>query len=106
MSFRGSSMGSFRASDYKAPGGKLIRVRFTEENEMVRSVRISGDFFLIPEDSLSQLENMLRGVALREETLRHQVDRFFEIYQVKTLGVTLDDLVKAFLSAKEEVLTA
>ncbi len=97
-------MASFRASDYKAPGGKLIRVRFTEENGVIGSVQISGDFFLIPEDSLSTLENMVKGVTLREEALKHQVDRFFEIHNAKTLGVTSDDLVRAILSAKEEVM--
>ncbi len=90
---------SFRGSDFKAPGGKLIRVRLTEEDGVVRAVQISGDFFLVPEDSLSQLELMLNGIELRKEDLRREVDRFFKLYQVKSLGVTPDDLVQALISA-------
>ena len=47
------------SSDYKAPGGKMLRVRLKEKDGRIESAKISGDFFLIPEESLSKLEKML-----------------------------------------------
>ncbi len=88
------------SADYKAPGGKLLRVRLRQTGDRIDSVRISGDFFLIPEDSLPKLEKMLEDVPLREKELQLLVDRFFRGTNAKGLGVAPDDFVKAILSAK------
>jgi len=99
-------MGSFRAYDYKAAGGKLVRVRLTEEEGHIKSVQISGDFFLVPEDSLPTLEKILEGASLQEADLRKIIDRFFEASQVQSLGISADDLVLTLLSAKQEMVIA
>ena len=88
------------SADYKAPGGKLVRVRLTESDRRIRSAKISGDFFLIPEDSLSKLEKMLEDVRLEESELRLLVDRFFRGTGAQGLGVTPDDFVKAILATR------
>lgn len=90
------------SADYKAPGGKLLRVRLKETGGRIDSAKISGDFFLIPEDSLPKLEKMLEDVPLREPELKLLVDRFFRGTSAQGLGVTPDDFVKAILSAKAE----
>lgn len=92
-----------RASDYKAPGGKLVRVRMEEDDGEIRAVRVSGDFFLIPEDQLSKLEKTLVGAPLKEKELKILIDRFFVATRVKGLGVSQDDFVNAILSATLEV---
>lgn len=89
------------SSDYKAPGGKLVRVRLTESDGRIQTVKISGDFFLIPEDGLSKLEKMLEDVRLEESELKLLVDRFFRGTNAKGLGVTPDDFVKAILATKK-----
>ena len=89
------------ASDYKGPGGKLIRIRLGKERDRIRSIRITGDFFLVPEDSLGKLEKMLMDAPLRETDLRILIDRFFHATRAQGLGVSSEDLVKAILSAKE-----
>ena len=96
-------MEKLKSSDYKAPGGKLVRIRLKEDQGQIRSVRITGDFFLIPEESLGKLEKMLEDVPLREPELRLLVDRFFRGTGAQGLGVSSDDFVKAILSAKETV---
>jgi hypothetical protein len=91
-----------RSADYKAPGGKLVRVQLKEEQGEIRSVRITGDFFLIPEESLGKLEKMLEDAPMREKELRLLVDRFFRGTGAQGLGVSSDDFVMAILSAREE----
>jgi lipoate---protein ligase len=88
------------SSDYKAPGGKMLRVRLKEKEGRIASAKISGDFFLIPEESLSKLEKMLEDVRLDERELRLLVDRFFRGTNAQGLGVSSDDFVKAILAAK------
>jgi len=92
-----------KSADYKAPRGKLVRIRLKEDQGQIRSVKITGDFFLIPEESLRKLEKMLEDVPLREPELRLLVDRFFRGTGAQGLGVSSDDFVKAILSAKETV---
>ena len=92
-----------RSVDYKAPGGKLVRVRLKEEQGQIQSIKITGDFFLIPEESLGKLEKMLEDAPLRESELRLLVDRFFRGTGAQGLGVAPDDFVKAILSAKEMI---
>lgn len=91
------------SADYKAPGGKLLRVRMTKRDGRIESVKLSGDFFLIPEDSLPKLEKMLVDVRLNESELKLLVDRFFRGTQAQGLGISPDDFVKALLSAKGEL---
>jgi len=88
------------SADYKALGGKLLRVRLREMGERIESVKLSGDFFLIPEDSLPKLEKMLEDVPLKEKELKLLVDRFFRGTSAHALGVAPDDFVKAILAAK------
>ncbi len=90
------------SADYKAQGGKLLRVRLRETGERIESVKISGDFFLIPEDSLPKLEKMLEDVPLREKELKLLIDRFFRGTSAQGLGVSPDDFVKAILAASGE----
>jgi lipoate-protein ligase A len=99
-------LGSSRASDYKASGGKLVRIRLTEQDGRIHSIQVSGDFFLVPEDSLSTLERMLEGVKLQELDVRERIDQFFETSQAKSLGISPNDLVHALLSTVEEAVTA
>lgn len=90
-----------RSADFKGPGGKLIRVHLSEDGGLIRSIQITGDFFLVPEESLSKLEKMLVDAPLREKDLRVLVDRFFQGTRAQGLGVSPNDFVKAILSAKE-----
>lgn len=92
-----------KSADYKGPGGKMVRVRLKEEHGLIQSVKITGDFFLIPEESLGKLEKMLEDAPLRESELRLLVDRFFRGTGAQGLGVSSEDFVKAILSAKETV---
>jgi lipoate---protein ligase len=90
------------SSDYKAPGGKMVRVRLTEKDGRIETLKISGDFFLVPEESLSKLEKMLVDTRLDEGELKLLVDRFFRGTQAQGLGVSPDDFVKAILQTKNQ----
>ncbi len=89
-------------ADYKAPGGKMVRVRLREKDGRIESAKLSGDFFLIPEESLSKLEKMLEDARLDEKELKLLVDRFFRGTNAQGLGVSPDDFVKAILAASSE----
>ncbi len=61
--------------EYKTPGGKLIAVDFEIEEDKLRDARLTGDFFLYPEEALGALTAALDGlsVELSESEIAEQV---------------------------------
>ena len=61
--------------EYKTPGGKLIAVDFEVEDGKLRDVRVTGDFFLYPEEALADLTGALDGLSidLAESEIAEQV---------------------------------
>lgn len=64
---------------YKAE--KLIKITLEYEEDhhqenvrTINSIRITGDFFLYPEDSLEDLELQLKGTRLDKPKLKEKID--------------------------------
>jgi lipoate-protein ligase A len=89
------------SADYKAVGGKLLRVRMTVTEDsppVIQALRITGDFFMHPEEAIEDLEQLLTGVSLDEAALRARVRAFFD-EDVQVVGADVDDFVTALLKA-------
>lgn len=50
----------------KVPGGKLIRIEVEHDGRKINSVKITGDFFLHPEDALEDIERVISGASIKE----------------------------------------
>ncbi len=72
-------------------GGKLIRVRVEFQGNRIKEIRITGDFFLHPEDKIEDIENGLKNVPIDE--VRKKLDEILK--DAEYLGFTLDTLVQA-----------
>ena len=61
--------------EYKTPGGKLIAVDFDVEDDRLRDVVVSGDFFLYPEEALTDVIGALEelSVELSEGEIANRV---------------------------------
>ena len=62
----------------KVPGGKLLKVTCETENKMIQSVKISGDFFLHPEESIVILEKNLAGASIDKGSISKIVGEFIQ----------------------------
>lgn len=51
-----------RRGEYKVPGGKLVAADIEIGGGVMRSVRISGDFFLEPDEALADIDRALTGL--------------------------------------------
>jgi lipoate-protein ligase A len=97
----GTSNADVRSGDYKAIGGKLLRVRMTvtaDAPPVIQTIRITGDFFMHPEEAIEDLEQRLNGAPLDEAALRARVQAFFD-EDVQVVGADVDDFVTALLKA-------
>ncbi|MDP9473227.1 MAG: biotin--protein ligase [Chloroflexota bacterium] len=61
--------------EYKTPGGKLVAVDLEVEDDVLRNVTVSGDFFLYPEEALGNITGALEGlsVELSESEIAEEV---------------------------------
>lgn len=54
----------FYKGAYKTPGGKLVGVRFTQQDGLLTEVEVHGDFFLYPEEVLLNITAALEGTPV------------------------------------------
>lgn len=54
--------------EYKTPGGKLVRVGFEITDDHLCDVMVSGDFFLYPEEALTQITASVEGATADLDT--------------------------------------
>lgn len=81
----------------KVPGGKLLKI-FLEYNGKINKIKITGDFFLHPEESLEQLEKELIGLKLDKDLLLDKINIFFKDNDVKLFGVESSDIVSCIMN--------
>ena len=89
-------------AEYKVEGGKLIRINLTIENGKIEHIKITGDFFLHPEDVIEDIERALRGRPLDEDELNRLIENLLENKQAIPIGVSPRDFVRCIMMASEK----
>jgi lipoate-protein ligase A len=87
---------------YKVPGGKLIKVGLGVRKGRIAEIRITGDFFMHPEDAIEELEVALIGTRLENEDLEQGVNALLA-RGVEIIGLEAADIVVSILSAHESI---
>jgi hypothetical protein len=84
-----------REAVYKAKGG-VIRVAL-DAGVVINKIKITGDFFLFPEESIERLEDALVGSGTSEGELLKIINNFYE--NIDSYGILPGDIVKAIKRA-------
>lgn len=87
-------------SIYKVPNGKLLKLFFTVENNLISQITISGDFFLYPEESITFLEQALLNQPLDEKILKDRLDETLEKNKIELFGLDSASIVHAITIAQ------
>ncbi|NJE75770.1 lipoate protein ligase C-terminal domain-containing protein [Thermococcus sp. ES12] len=86
--------------EHKAKKG-LIRIEFDERDGIAEHVKITGDFFIHPEETVQELERELEGHRLDE--LERVMDEFFAVrMDVEMPYVNVEDFKIALKNALRE----
>lgn len=75
-------------SELKVPGGKLLRASSTVRHGRFEEIKITGDFFMHPEEAIEELEKRLKGIPADEEAVRKTVEEFFKSVAPTVLGAS------------------
>jgi hypothetical protein len=77
----------------KVPNGKLLKIFLDYEDNKINKIKITGDFFIHPEETIEKLEKTLNGVEFN--SLEKKIDDFFDNEDPQMFGITIDSLKKA-----------
>ena len=89
-----------KKSVYKIPEGKLVKIELETVDNEIKKIKITGDFFLYPEEIISKLEESLVNCKINKEFLIKHLDNFWKINQVDCFGINSSGLAEAILTAK------
>jgi hypothetical protein len=89
-----------REASRKVEGGKLVKLRMDEET---RKVTILGDFFLHPEESISELEGLFSAASpsVPREVLLKDLGSLLKKLDVQLIGFSPRDLVDLYVEVRE-----
>ncbi len=86
---------------FKTPGG-LIRVTARLREARIDDLTISGDFTLLPAFAVGALEQAVRGLSTRRESLAARIREVYRALGVQSPGVTPEDFTTAILTAANQ----
>ncbi len=80
--------------------GKIVKIElaYKQKSQLIHSIRITGDFFVHPEEVIEQLEQELCGVKLEKEDLKNKIQLVLK--DAKFFGFDIDSLVDIILGTK------
>ena len=77
---------------HKVPNGKLLKVFLDVKEGRIDTIKITGDFFVHPEEAIEELEKQLCGVGIAD--VEQVVHTFFEQRDVEMVGLTEESLIQ------------
>ena len=85
--------------EYKVPGGKLLCAKVKTENDKISFIQFTGDFFLLPETDLEDLENQLIGADIDTDKIAEKIIGFFKERNTVIAGAKPEDLAHVLNNA-------
>ena len=89
-------------AEYKVEGGKLVKVQLSKKGNAIGEIRITGDFFLHPEELIEELERKLEGRPFHEKDLAEHIKDIMEKNEASMLGASPEDFARCIMLAGED----
>lgn len=84
---------------YKVEGGKMVKVTLTQSDGKIEWLRITGDFFLHPEDLIEEMERVLIGLPIEEGEISNSIEELIEKRNGAMVGVAPVDIARCIMMA-------
>jgi len=86
-------------SEYKIPDGKLVKINleYDKLSKKIINIKITGDFFAYPEDSIDVIEKELIGVSLRKKDICKKIDDIIKSNNFEFIGLNSDGISECIL---------
>lgn len=84
---------------YKVPDGKLLKIFLEEKDAVIEDVKITGDFFMHPEEKIVDLENSIKGESLVQDALVLKLNAAIGREGIELFGADAESIAKAIMMA-------
>jgi len=71
---------------------KLLKIEFDKDKDILKSIKITGDFFIYPEDALEEMEKLVTDCSISD--IESKLGEFIKNKKIKIIGFTVKDLVE------------
>lgn len=88
-------------ASYKVPNGKLLKVKLEPISDKIGEVKILGDFFLHPEETILSIEDALVDCKLDSEEIEDIIQAILNEHAATLIGATPADFSKTIMIAWE-----
>jgi len=85
---------SIYEGSYKSKGG-LIRITLSKQNERVMDIDISGDFTMIPSDSLDLIQDEIKSSKMDFNLIQLKLEKIYKKYNIQSPGLSPLEFVTA-----------
>ncbi len=87
-------------SIYKVPEGKLLKVFLDFDENKINNIKLTGDFFLHPENGIELIEKALTGKGFNRELLIDEINTVVDENKIEFFGITSEAVVEAIFLAR------
>jgi len=77
----------------------MIKVALTQSDGKIEWLRITGDFFLHPEDLIEEMERVLIGLPVEEGEISDSIEKLVEKRNGTLVGVAPADIARCIMMA-------
>ena len=88
--------------EYKVPGGKLICAKVQTKDNSILFLQFTGDFFLLPETDLEELEKHLIGTSTDPDNISEKIVSFLKKKETVIAGAKPEDFVHVLNNALKQ----
>ncbi|KKP37142.1 MAG: hypothetical protein UR28_C0033G0010 [Candidatus Peregrinibacteria bacterium GW2011_GWF2_33_10] len=80
---------------YKVPNGKLIKMFLEINDHQISNIKITGDFFIYPEEKIVWIEKFLIGQFLgKKNILEEKLQKFIEDAKMDLFGINAKSIIE------------
>jgi hypothetical protein len=82
--------------------GKIVKINmsYNQESQLIHSIKITGDFFIHPEEVIEKLEYGLCGIKLEKQYLKNKIQLILE--NSEFFGFEIDSLTDIILKTCDD----
>jgi hypothetical protein len=86
-------------SVYKVPDGKLLKINleYDENTNNIETIRITGDFFAYPEETIDIMEEELKSIKIEKTVLFEKIRSIIDDHKIEFIGLNAEGLTQGIL---------
>jgi hypothetical protein len=85
-------------AQFKAEKG-VIEVELIHDEEKITKVKITGDFFIYPEEAIELIEAALRNIPMDKKVITEKLKEVYEKEEITTPGIKIADWITVLFLA-------